>query len=378
MIIGIDANEANLSNRVGVGQYAFHILNHLYHQDHHNRYYIYLKNPPLSDFPAPKPNWRYFVFGPQKIWTKFALPVKLYTQFTKPNLFFSPSHYSPHFSPIPTIPTIHDLGYLKYNQQFTSKDLYQLKNWTKHSILMAAHIVTVSHFTKNEVIKTYGIDRNKISVIKNGVSPPLSLPSNSDFIHLSKKLHLQRPYFLYLGTLKPSKNIPFLLNAYSEFLKTYSEHQSLIMPKLVIAGKKGWLYNDIYQSVSHYQLNNQVVFTDYITESEKWLLYLNAICTILPSLYEGFGIPAIESMSVGTPVLVSDIPPLKEVVGKSGLYFNPQKLPELISQLHSILNPKTRLTISNLSPTQAKKFTWESSAKKLIKVFSKFNPITHI
>ena len=125
MIIGIDGNEANVTNRVGVGQYAFHSLLALYDLDQTNQYHIYLKNPPLTDLPPQRKNWQYHVFGPSFLWTKIALPLHLYLDQIKLDLFYSPSHYSPMFSPFPTVPTIHDLGYLQFPQQFTKKDFYQ-------------------------------------------------------------------------------------------------------------------------------------------------------------------------------------------------------------------------------------------------------------
>ena len=113
MIIGIDGNEANVKNKVGVGQYAYNLLINLYKIDNENKYIIYLKEKPQKGLPHQRPNWQYRVFGPSKLWTKIALPLKLYTQKEKLNVFFSPSHYSPLFCPCPTVPTIHDLGYLK-------------------------------------------------------------------------------------------------------------------------------------------------------------------------------------------------------------------------------------------------------------------------
>lgn len=181
MIIGIDGNEANISNRVGVGQFAFQVLKHLHSIDNTNQYIIYLKDKPLSDLPPEKSNWQYCFFGPKKLWTKIALPFHLLFQKNKLDVFFSPSHYSPMFCPCPTVPTIHDLGYLKFPAQFTQKDLFQLTNWTKSSIFKASHIATVSEFTKNEIHHIYHIPKSKISVCYNGTdSAPHFDPQTSE------------------------------------------------------------------------------------------------------------------------------------------------------------------------------------------------------
>jgi len=358
MLIGIDANEANSTKRVGVGQYAFHLIQELSKLDKENIYHLYLKSPPLADLPPAGKNWHYHVFGPSKLWTKFALPFHLFTDRLKLDLFYSPSHYSPHFSPFPTIPTIHDLGYLSQNDHFTKKDLYQLTRWTQHSLKQARHIVAVSEFTKNEITRIYGIKSSKISVVYNGVSKSNSLKTKS--LATLKKFGIQKPYFLYLGTLKPSKNIPFLIEAFSHT----SGHQ------LVIAGKKGWLFESIFNSVQKYHLEDKVIFTDYISENEKWLLYQNATATLLPSLYEGFGIPAIESQICGTPVIASNIPALKEILKDSALFIDPTNINSLVTALSKVQDPQTKKILISKGLIQSQKFTWQNSARSLIKCFS--------
>jgi glycosyltransferase involved in cell wall biosynthesis len=369
MIIGIDGNEANIENRVGVGQYAYNLLLSLYKLDSKNQYIIYLKNPPLKDLPISKPNWQYRVFGPQKLWTKFALPLRLYTQKEKLNLFFSLSHYSPSFSPFPTIPTIHDLGYLQYQDQFTKKDLYQLINWTKQSIKKAAHIITVSNFSKKEIEKTYNINPEKISVAFNGVGEIPKI-SQIDCEKVLSKFQITKPYFLYLGTLKPNKNIPFLIKSFSLYLRSNIDDRR---SKLVIAGKKGWLFQEIFETVKKEKTENNVIFTDYINELEKWFLYKNAIALVIPSLYEGFGIPALEAMKSGTPVIASSIDSLKEVVENSGLLIDPLNNQDLIDKMIKISDPKIREKYSVLGLKQAQKFTWDNTAKSVLDVFNKFS-----
>lgn len=361
--IGVDGNEANTQIRVGVGQYAYNLLLELHRQNTNNHFWIYLKDKPLSDMPPENKFWHYIVFGPKRLWTKFALPLHLLISSKKLDLFYSPSHYSPLFSPVPTIPTIHDIGYLKYQDQFTKKDLYQLINWTKSSIDKAHHIVAVSQFTKNELINTYQIPEEKISIIYNGVASPKDL-SKKDSDKILNKFNIKSPYFLAVGTLKPNKNYPFLIDTFSKFLKKRGDSF-----QLVIAGKKGWLFEEIDTVISKLNLKNQVIFTDYIGEKEKWALYKNAISLVIPSTYEGFGIPAIESQKVGTPVIASDIPSLKEVLKDSALYIDPTNSSSLLQAFEKILNPKFKESIIKNSLKQANKFTWENSAKNLLELF---------
>jgi len=366
MIIGIDANEANQKNRVGIGQYAFHILTNIEKLDKKNKYIIYLKNKPKKDLPKQRSNWSYKIIGPSKLWTRLALPLSLYLSKSKPDVFLSLSHYSPLFSPCPTIPSIMDLGYLNYPHQFTKKDLHQLTGWTTQSIKKASHIITISEFTKNEIVKTYKIDPTKITIAPPAANPPQKIIDPQKTL---SKFKITSPYFLYLGTLKPNKNIPFLIKAFATFLK----HQSTRVPEyqLVIAGKKGWLFDDIFSTVKKLKIENKVIFTDFVSESEKWPLYHTARAVVIPSLYEGFGMPALEALTCGTPVIASNTTSLPEVIGDSGILINPHEQTQLITALKQMTDPKTRKKISDKSLTRSKQFSWQKSAQTIIDLFQK-------
>jgi len=358
MIIGIDGNEANSKRRVGAGQYAYNVLLELHRIDTKNQYYIYLKKKPQKDLPSQNKNWHYLVFGPKFIWTKLALPLKLYTQKIKLDLFFSLTHYSPSFCPFPTIPTIHDIGYLNFKDQFTKKDLYQLINWTKKSIRQAKAIIAVSQFTKNEITKTYSIDKKKIFVAYNGVGQARMIPDRIGS-KILEKFKIEKPYFLYLGTLKPNKNIPFIVKA----MKNFPNH------KLVIAGKKGWLFEDIYKVVTDLKLEKQVIFTDFINETEKWTLYKNAQALVIPSLYEGFGIPAIEAQKTKLPVIASNIEVYKEILGNSAILVNPNNMEELTKALNDIQKDSLVNNLIKAGFKNSAKFTWTNTAKSILKCF---------
>jgi glycosyltransferase involved in cell wall biosynthesis len=359
MLIGIDGNEANTKLRVGSGVYAYNLIKQLYRSPWPHRYLVYLKKPPLSDLPPISPHWTYSVFGPKFLWTRLALPLHLFLGSAKPDLFYSPSHYLPLISPVPSIATIHDVGYLKYPQQFTPKDLHQLRSWTKHSIKQANRLITVSEFTKREIHRIYRIPENKITIVPNGVEdPPKKIAAN----------HYSHPYFLSLGTLKPSKNLLFLINAFARFSRSHPEYL------LVIAGKKGWLYDELYRVTQRLNLSAQVIFTGYVNSSQKWSLIKHAVALILPSLYEGFGIPALEAMKAGTPTIVSRIPALTEVCGAASLFINPHQLPTLTLALSEILRPSLRRQLIKLGLTQSQKYCWKTSAKLLLNLFTTLKP----
>src|ERR1035437_3132164 len=157
MIIGIDGNEANIANKVGISEYAFELLKQFESFKVQNvKFRVYLKSEPLNDMPKAREGWEYRIIGPRKMWTQFALPFSLLLDKKRPNVFFSPSHYAPRFSPILTAISIMDLSYIHFPQLFTKHDLYQLVNWTKYSAKNASKIFTISNFSKGDIIKTYG------------------------------------------------------------------------------------------------------------------------------------------------------------------------------------------------------------------------------
>lgn len=361
MIIGIDGNEANQKNRVGVGQFAYCVLREIERLDKNNSFIVYLKDRPLPDFPPERKGWSYKVFGPGKLWTQVALPYKLFTQKIKLRVFYTPSHYAPRFSPCPTVVSIMDLWHHRHPEQFVKKDLYQLTKWEKYSIKKAAKIITISEFSKKEILKFYDFPEKKIVIAYPGFERYTVDVKETALKKVLAKHGIKSSYFLYLGTLQPKKNIEGLIRAFS-LLKSETQ--------LVIAGKKGWLFEEIFALVKKLNLENQVIFTGFIDENEKPVLMAGAKAFILPSFYEGFGIPVLEAMSLGVPVLLSKEGSLPEVGGQSAIYFDPYQEKEIADAMKKVLglNIEDRDEIIKQGKKQAEKFTWEACARKVLAV----------
>lgn len=378
MIIGIDGNEANQENRVGVGQFAFNVIRELEKLDKTNRYFIYLANKPLPDLPKVRDGWQYLVFGPPRLWTQISLPLKLFLQKERPDVFYSPSHYAPRFSPVPTVISIMDLWHHRHPEQFTKKDLYQLINWERYSVKNAGRIVTISEFSKSEIIKFYNYPAEKITVAYPGCDKLRITNYELQITKIKRKYKILGDYLLYLGTLQPKKNLLGLTEAFEivdrcwrlgvseESKDTSTKHLTPIT--LVIAGKKGWLYEEIFQKVKELKLEDKVVFTDFISESEKPYLISGAKCFVLPSFYEGFGIPVLEAMSLGVPVAISNTSSLHEVGGSAAFYFNPEKPEEIAQTIVKVLKLSLRELdqVVKRNRQQAEKFTWDKCAGKVL------------
>lgn len=235
------------------------------------------------------------------------------------------------------------------------------------SLKHSSKIITVSESTKKDVLKQFSFVRpDKISVIHHGVNIEGAPANAADY--LDKYSLTSKNYFLYVGTLEPRKNIPSIIEAFRHVLDTSSELKTNF--KLVIAGKKGWFYEKIFEAVSKYKLESQVVFTGYISEEEKRALLANAFGFVYPSFYEGFGIPILEAMAYGVPVITGNISSLPEVAGHAAILINPNHWQEIAVAMTRLLTDSRLVEdLSVKSIQQAQKFTWENAALKMMELW---------
>jgi glycosyltransferase involved in cell wall biosynthesis len=362
MLIGIDANEANLTtNRVGINQYAFQLLHGLSQLDSLHTFVIYLKSPPGSDLPPSGPKWNYRVIPFPRAWTQTRLPFDLFFHHPRPDIFLSLTHYAPRWSHSPSVVAVMDLGFLKFPDQFTNVVLSQLKDWTAYSVRQATHVLAISEATKKDIVAAYGKDPSDITVTYLAYDKSRFFPlAHPDAI---RKYGLTGKYFLFLSSLKPSKNVEGLIQAFSQFCKLHPESNI----KLVIAGKKAWMYDRIFSQVKDLNLDSKVVFTGFVEDSDVPALMQGSVAYVLPSFYEGFGIPVLEAMACGTPVIVSRVASLPEVAGPAGIYIDPNDTKSLVKGLETAISP-SRSKFVKLGLSRVKLFSWEKCARQTLSV----------
>jgi glycosyltransferase involved in cell wall biosynthesis len=368
MIIGIDGNEANNAKRVGIGEYAYELIKRLAETDKkHCRFVIYLKDQPLDDMPTPSENVSYKIFGPRKMWTQFALPARLYLENKKPHVFFSPSHYAPRISPVPTVISVMDLSYLHFPELFNKSDLMQLKNWTAYSVRNAKKIITISKSSMSDIIEEYGVPKDKVVVSYPGIKPVDTLtPHIYAMNELQQKYKIPEKYVLFVGTLQPRKNIARLIEAFSMLIK---EEKIASDTGLVIVGKKGWLYDEILSAPEKFEIQKKVHFVDFVTNEDLALLYQHAQVFVLPSLYEGFGLPVLEAMKYNCPVITSKVSSLPEVGGDAAVYIDPEDVKDIAEKVEKVLNDsKMRKSMIEKGKEQVKKFSWDKSARETLAI----------
>lgn len=374
--IGVNGNEANVRHRVGVGQYAFELLKAISGStDRGLRSTVYLSSDPLPDMPPETDKWQYKVFGPKKLWTLTGLQKKLLEEKAKghlPNVFFTPSHYTPLYMPLPSVISIMDLAFEKFSEYFTRKDYLQLKYWTQASVMIASKILTISEHTKKDICAQYAVSPDKVVVTYPGYDAQrfnAKVKSQKTKVKSTiKKYKIAEPYLIYLGTLQPRKNLVRLVEAFSRIKK---DNYQLVLTGMIHEGRGGWMYQDIFDKVKELGLEKRVIFTGYVPDEVVPYLLAGSTTYVLPSLYEGFGIPPIEAMATGVPVVVSKVSSLPEICGEAPIYIdNPYKSESVLKALESGVNmkPTERERRVNLGLAWVKRYNWESTAKRTLEV----------
>jgi glycosyltransferase involved in cell wall biosynthesis len=241
--------------------------------------------------------------------------------------------------------------------------------WMPFSYRKAVEIICDSNSTKSDLVRILQIPPEKITVVHLACDEKFSQKLPQDAIKKVKnKYGLQGDYILHVGTLEPRKNLDFLADVFAEAIKD-TKNQNL---KLVITGKKGWYYEGLFKKVKDLGLVDKVVFTGYLDEADKVAVYQGAKIFAFPSIYEGFGLPPLEAMSAGVPVISSDTSSMPEVVGEAGILLSPKDKKswvEAITRVNS--DEKLRKEMIEKNKLQVSKFSWERTAQKNIEVFNR-------
>jgi glycosyltransferase involved in cell wall biosynthesis len=367
MNIGFDINEANIPQRVGVNQVAYNTFFHLVKQVSGDDKMIALgKERPLPDMPVGSNNLIYEIFGSKKAWVLTSLTKRLWFGRPKIDVLFSPSHYTPLFSPTKSVIYLMDMSFERFGTEyFTNYDINQLKKWTPLSVKKSKKVITISEFSKSEIIKLYGTSPEKVEVVYPAFDREVyhgKVPKTK-VVSVKKKYSITGSYLLYWGTLQPRKNINRLIEAFAKIDKPQL--------KLVICGKKGWLYEQILEQAKNLGISHRVIFTGFAPNDDLPALIKGSRAFVLPSLYEGFGMPAVEAQAVGTPIVVSKVSSLPEVAGESAIYIeDPMSIDSIKLALDKVLSLSSseRLKLIKEGKENTKRFDWEVSAQKILQI----------
>ncbi len=261
--------------------------------------------------------------------------------------------------------TCHDLISVFFPENLPLASRLFYSRWMPFCYRKAAMIIADSEHTKKDLMALLKIPEEKIRVVHLAVSRDFRpIKSSKILANVQKKYRTGQKYFLHVGTLEPRKHLEFLVRAFALAVKEGVEEN------LVITGKKGWYYDGLFKLVSKLNLKNRIIFTGYVEEKDLPALYSGATALLFPSLYEGFGLPPLEAMACGTPVISSNTSSLPEVVGRAGILLPPKDEALWAKNILKIVRDKALArTLSQLGPRTAAKFTWEETARKTVVVY---------
>jgi glycosyltransferase involved in cell wall biosynthesis len=370
--IGVDTSRAVLSVRTGTEHYAAALLRALADlpQAAARPFVLYVN---LADereaterlgFELP-PEWSVRAIPFPRLWTHARLSAEMLTR--RPGVLFVPSHVVPLVHPRRTVVTVHDLGYLYYPEAHTRFSRLYLHLSTMYSARAARRVIAISEATKRDLVERYRIPPRKIRVVYHGrdeafvpVLDPAVLQATA------AKYGIEGAYCLHVGTLQPRKNLDLLVDAWA-LLRERMERP----PKLMMAGKRGWLYEPLVRSVEERGLGDLIRFANYVERADLPALYSGALALTFPSLYEGFGLPALEAMSCGTPVIASSVSSIPEVVGDAGLLLDPHDAAAWAAAVELLVSDsEARGDMSRRGLERAAGFTWERCARETYAVLA--------
>ena len=372
--IGVDVTSA-LTQGGGIGRYTRELIQAVAEQDPHNQYQLFsaklVTDPPVAD-PLPiAPNFEYKAAPLNerwlyRLWYRARMPLPVQAVLGGLDLFHSPDFVLPPvLGNIPTLLTVHDLSFVHFADVYVPSLVSYLNKVVPWSVRRATHILADSEATKRDLVEIYDVSAEKITTLYAGVSPHfLPVTKEKQFRSVRQKYNLgSNPYIFSVGTVQPRKNYRMLIQAFAPLAKQFPHN-------LAIAGGKGWLFDEILAEIEAQGLTGRVRFLGFVDDVDLPTLYSDATLFMIPSIYEGFGIPILEAMACGVPVVASNASCLPEVVGDAGMLLDPNDTQAWTETMRSLLTDATqRARLVGKGALQGRKFSWQKSAEQLIALY---------
>ena len=381
MKIGIDTTSAVMQGG-GIGRYTRELVQATLAQDADNEYVLFSAPPPpdksLSQiFPsngrvvykiAPvSEQWLY------RLWYRARLPVSVQRFTGKLDLFHSPDFVLPPVSGnIPTLLTVHDLSFVHFPEVYPEVLVNYLNKVVPWSVARATHILADSAATKQDLMAVWQVPDEKFRVLYSGVgSAFVRVEDEKRITAVRQKYYLgDVPYLLSVGTVQPRKNYQMLIQAFAPLADKWPHN-------LYIAGGKGWLYDEMTAEIEKQGLANRVRFIGFVDDEDLPTLYSGAGLYLFPSLYEGFGLPMLEAMACGVPVIASDVSSLPEVGGETAVMLPPNNRSEWTQAIDMVLSsPEKQQKMISAGYQKIRKFSWGKSSVQLLRIYQTLLPLT--
>ena len=376
MRIAIDAH--SVGTRLGGNEsYATNLIEALAEIDQVNQYTIFVTRREARErFSNRWPNFQVRATLPHTPFVRIPLTLSaelrrnrvdvLHVQFT-----------SPPFSPCPVVVSIHDLSFEHLPQTFKRRSRMQLRMTVRRSARNAAQIIALSEYARTDLINTYHLRPERVSVV------PLAAPAafapvrdDNELQRVRQTYGIERDYILSVGSIQPRKNLRRLIEAYSLLRGKQTEGK---LPQLVLVGKNAWLYDETLRSLKDRNVDTSIILTGYVPESDLPALYSGAVCFVYPSYFEGFGLPPLEAMKCGAPVIVGNKTSLPEVVGDAALMIDPFDVNAIAAAIKRVIadsDVRAELRVKGLE--RAKQFDWKETARQTLEVYERAYSLNRI
>lgn len=368
--IGIDFTSAS-RERAGIGRYARELIRALGRHDHTNRYALFvprdahdelLNYPWASNFSIKRGPLTERLFA--AMWHRAQVPLPVETFTGAVDVFYSPDFLLAPTRAKRTIVTVHDLSYVRLPECFPTPLLNYLNAAVPRSLGRASLILADAESTRRDLNEVYGLPLDKMRVLYSGVDLRFRPEVLKESQARVREITDGKPYLLSVSTIQPRKNYARLIEA---FARLNAEMPDIGNWLLVIAGQRGWMYEDIFQTARRLGISDRVLFPDFFSDADLPALYAGATLFVYPSLYEGFGLPIAEAMACGTPVVTSNASSLPEVAGDAALYFDPRDIEAMADAIQRALSDEAlRAELRARGLEQAKKFSWDKAAGELL------------
>jgi glycosyltransferase involved in cell wall biosynthesis len=362
--IAIDARKLR---DYGIGTYVRNLLRHLARIDTTTEY-VLLCHPPDCDMAGNLgPNFRAVVESSPAYSVREQVRIPLDLRREGIDLFHAPHYVLPPLTPCKSIVTIHDCIHLRFPQYLPNRLGYA---YARASMWAATHrsnrVLTVSDASKRDILRHFHIPSAKIDVIYNAIDERFGeLPDAEEIERVRERYQLNDPFVLYAGNIKPHKNLERLIESFHMLRRHGPEHV-----KLLIIGDEISKYATLRRAVHKYKLHKHVRFLGFVPDRTLAALYRLAAVFVFPSLYEGFGLPPLEAMASGTPVITSNVSSLPEVVGDAALLIDPYEPGTIADAMRRVLTePGLRESMREKGLARARAFSWERSVRRVREIY---------
>jgi Glycosyltransferase len=364
MRIGIDGIPL-ATPKAGIGHYTFELAHSLAALAPDDEFEL-IAPVPLPVEANPAPNLRTVLGrsgGLRKRWWTIGLPLHL--QETRLPLFHGTNYLVPLWRRSVTVVTIHDLSLLLHSDTHRTDLVRRAKKRLPTMTRIANHILTDSEAVKREICEHLQVSSDKITVVPLAPRRTFAPVPRNDDVEVRRRLGVEDDFILFVGTLEPRKNLITLVRAFDLLMRTTE-----LRPQLVVAGQKGWLTDDLFAHIDKSSTRDRILFTDYISDLDLAALYSSCKVSVYPSLYEGFGLPSLEAMACGAPVITSRIPAIMETSSGAAKLITPTDVNELTAALVELLtDAQAREHYKSLGLRRAAEYTWKRTAQQTLNVY---------